>query len=203
MKIENYVITVLDYLLNYLQKNGIDTSDLQDRKNTIQIKTSNTITDYAQYDKDKNELTYNPTINNGKRNVLGHECFHIAGGFENITGFDEFVTQYLNVLLLGNKKGYFSVFDYAIIDDLVGLLGFTNVVECYFTRNTKRMIDLIIEVLGDARGNFDGFDFLSTCDELFILNRSPFHSKKLLIEKEEKCKTILHNAHKENCTKKK
>lgn len=181
----------LNYLLDYFKENGIDESILYQRMTNLKIEENYEIDAYANYDEEKNILKYNPSLNNGKRNVIGHECLHIAGGFENNRGFNEFVTQYLNTILFVNKKGYFNEFDYEIIDIMSENIGLEKLIKCYFERNTELIINKIVEILGDNRGEYDGFDFLITCDELYDMYLNPFFTKKALLEKQQKLLTIL------------
>lgn len=191
MKIENLVFKYLNYLLVYFKENRIEESNLHQKMTNLKIKEDYEIDVYANYDKEKNILKYNPSLNNGKRNVIGHECLHIAGGFENNRGFNEFVTQYLNTILFGNKKGYFDDFDYELIDILSKVVGIEKVIRYYFERDTDSIINKIVEIFGDNRGKNDGFDFLITCNELYDMNLNPFFTKKALLEKQQKLLAIL------------
>lgn len=194
MNIENLASKYLNYLLNYLKENNIDESHLYQRMINLKVEECSLIDSYANYDGENNILKYNPTIYNGKRNVLNHECLHIAGGFESNHGFNEFVTQYLNTILFGNKKGYFSEFDYEIISMLSELIGLENITRYYFERDTNAILDKLVEKLGDNRGNLDGFDFLITCNDLYDMNMNAFFTKKALLEKHNKLLTILGGA---------
>lgn len=191
MKIEDLVCKYLNDLLIYFKENGIDEANLYQKMVDLKVEEDYEIDVYANYDKEKNILKYNPSFNNGKRNVIGHECLHIAGGFENNRGFNEFVTQYLNTILFGNKRGYFNDFDYELIDIFSKTIGIEKVIRYYFERDTHSMINEIVETFGDNRGKNDGFDFLFTCDELYDMNLNPFFSKKSFIEAQEKLLTIL------------
>lgn len=191
MKIENLVFKYLNYLLAYFKENGIDESILHQRMINLKIEENYEIDVYANYDKEKNILKYNPSLNNGKRNVIGHECLHIAGGFENNKGFNEFVTQYLNSILFGNKKGYFNEFDYEIINIVSEIIGLEKIIRYYFERNTESIINKIVEIFGNNRVKNDGFDFLITCNELYDMYLNPFFTKKALLERQQKLLTIL------------
>lgn len=194
MNIENLVFKYLNWLLNYFKENNIDESDLYQRMTNLKIEECSKIDVYSNYDRKHNVLKYNPKLYNGKRNVLGHECLHIAGGFEDNRGFNEFVTQYLNTILFGNKMGYFSKADYEIISILSEIIGLEKITRYYFERNTNGIIDNLVEKLGDHNGDLDGFDFLFTCNELYDMNMNPFFSKEELLKKHNKLLTILDSA---------
>lgn len=193
MKIENLVFKYLNSLLVYFKEKGIDETDLYQRVINLKIEKDYEIDAYANYDKEKNILKYNPSLNNGKRNVIGHECLHIAGGFENNRGFNEYVTQYLNTILFGNKKGYFNEFDYELIDILSKTISLEELSRYYFEKNTNLMVDKIVKVFGDNRGENDGFDFLFTCNELYDMNLNAFFTETALLEKQQKLLAILEN----------
>ena len=194
MKIEKLAFKYLNCLLVYVKEKGIDETDLYQRVSNLKIEKDYEIEAYAKYDKEKNILKYNPSLNNGKRNVIGHECLHIAGGFENNRGFNEYVTQYLNTILFGNKKGYFNEFDYELIDILSKTISLEEISMYYFEKNTNLMVDKIVEVFGDNRGENDGFDFLFTCNELYDMNLNAFFTKTALLEKQQKLLAILGNS---------
>lgn len=67
----NSVLKYLNYLLVYFKENGIDESNLHQKMANLKIEEDYEINAYANYDKEENILKYNPSLHNGKRNVIG------------------------------------------------------------------------------------------------------------------------------------
>lgn len=93
IKYENWKLSiqVFKLLIVYFKEKGIDENNLYQRIIDLKIEKDYEIDAYANYDKEKNILKHNLSLNNEKRNVIRHECLHIAGGFENNRGFNEYL----------------------------------------------------------------------------------------------------------------
>lgn len=71
------------------------------------------------------------------------------------------------------------------------VVGIEKVARYYFERDTDSIINKIVEIFGDNRGENDGFEFLITCNELYDMNLNLFFTKKSLLERQQKLLVIL------------
>lgn len=139
------LVDCINTINNYYKKYNINNYYFNAVVSKLKYTTNFNLDKYGMYDGYNNTMTINPNMPDDGKKVISHELLHIAGGFSNHRGFNEFSTQYFNSVIFGAKKGHFEKSDFKMIDKLVKKTNFDFFFKCYLLRNFDLFIDELLK----------------------------------------------------------
>lgn len=157
------LINDINVINSYFEKYNVNNYYFINKVKKLKYIENFNLDKYGMYDHSTNKITVNPTMHDDGKKVLSHELLHIAGGFNNHIGFNEFTTQYFNSVIFNAKPGHFYKEDYKMIDKMCKIVGFDNYFKTYLLRDFNLFMDILIKHLDYAKA----YDLINIMDKYY------------------------------------